>query len=240
MIFDKIDIRKALVKEQERQTSILEEVQHVLQLSSDKDKDVIRRIKKRKDSIDSLPFMPDKEDKKNIFSLNDIRSICIKYRLRFLNSSHFAAEIPYEAISKVHAFEKKYGFRIEDFKIVAPDTVFKLHDVNKDPLLLAKLGDDAYYLIHKWGDDMKWYRNILCYPFRSFFTFLPSVYILGLIIGFSMPIAWMNARAEHEIYYRIWLSVHFFIALTGFFVFLGAAFHRNFSAVNWRSHYFNG
>lgn len=240
MLFHKVNIKDQLVKEREREVSLLQEVNYLLQLSGDRDEDILRRLKNKTGPIAEVPFELEEADKKNLFSLNDISAICIKYRLRFLDSSHFSAEIPYEAVSKIKEFEKKYGHRIERFKIIAPDRVFRLTDVNKDPLLLAQLGDNSYYLLHKWGNDLSWYRAILCYPFRNIYCFLASVFCLGLIIGFSMPVGWLNTKPEFENYLRLWLSVHSFIGLTGFFIFVGGTFHHSFSAANWRSKHYNG
>jgi len=240
MLFSKINIERQMVKERDRETSLMEEVDKILQLSSDKDLDVLQRLKLRTDSLASLPFSLEEMDKKNVFSLEDIRTICVRYRLRFLDPSLFKAEIPYQAISNIQAFEKKYDHKIEKFKMIAPDNVFKLQDVNRDPLLLAELGDNTYYLVHKWGSDLSWFRNILCFPFRSIYSFLISCFCLGLAVGFSLPVSWLNVPPENEIYLRVWLSVHSFIGLTGFFIFVGAAFNKSFSGMNWKSHYYNG
>src|SRR5690606_5897121 len=41
-----------------------------------------------------------------IYNLNDIKRVCIKYRLRFLDTSYFKGEFPYEAISEIKKLEK--------------------------------------------------------------------------------------------------------------------------------------
>lgn len=45
------------------------------------------------------------------------------------------------------------------FFIVAPATSFELQDRPIDPLLFCELGDDQFYLVHKWGNDLSVWRR---------------------------------------------------------------------------------
>ena len=88
-----------------------------------------------------------------IYHVQQIKDICIDYRLRFLDSSFFKNDIPEEAISKIKNFEKNHNTTLDGFKIMAPSKLFQLKNYD-DPLLFAPIGNDYYYLIHKWGNDI--------------------------------------------------------------------------------------
>ena len=99
-----------------------------------------------------------------IFHIKDIKTLCINYRLRFLDAHFFKGDFPEEAISKIRELEKIHRSKLTGFKIVAPSKLLKLENLD-DPLLFASMGNDYFYLIHKWGNDLKWYRRLLVLPF---------------------------------------------------------------------------
>ena len=45
-------------------------------------------------------------------------------------------------------------------KMMAPSKLFELENYD-DPLMFVNLGNNYYYLIHKWGNDMSFFRKIL-------------------------------------------------------------------------------
>ena len=61
-----------------------------------------------------------------IYHVQQIKDICIDYRLRFLDSSFFKNDIPEEAISKIKYLEKNHNISLEGFKIMAPSKLFQL------------------------------------------------------------------------------------------------------------------
>ncbi|MAP54689.1 MAG: hypothetical protein CL605_07295, partial [Altibacter sp.] len=88
-----------------------------------------------------------------IYELQDIKKICVDYRLRFLDAYYFKGPFPSEAISAIREFEKIHNTRLEHFKIMAPSKLLKLENAD-DPLLFIPLGNDYFYLIHTWGNDL--------------------------------------------------------------------------------------
>ena len=79
-----------------------------------------------------------------IYHIDQIKQICIDYRLRFLDSKYFKGEIPAAGISKIKALEKSHKIDIEGFKIIAPSKLFRLEDKD-DPLLFAPIGNNYFY-----------------------------------------------------------------------------------------------
>jgi hypothetical protein len=237
-MFHHINLQRELENERSKYGDIMDEVADLLKKSAEQDEEILQRLKKPKGELLDLDML-DESDKDKVFSLYQIKRICVKYRLRFLDSTYFKSEFPYEAIQKIKQFENKYQVKVEKFKIVAPDDVFDLEDVNKDPLLFAQLSDGKYYLIHKWGQDLAWYRSILYYPIRSIYTYFNSIWVLAALFSFAIPFSWLQVEKSNEITMRLWLTIHCFIAFFFFILFLASTTNKNFSENNWKSKYFN-
>jgi hypothetical protein len=238
MLLEKINIEKELLKEKDRSDSLLNEVNGILDTAEKKEQEILSRLEGNTLNLQEIEL--DQVDSTKVFSTRDIKSICIRYRLRFLDTRYYKAEFPYEAIQKINAFEKKYRVRVEGFKIVAPDSVFELEDVNKDPLLFAQVSANRYFLLHKWGNDLAWYRSIMSFPLRNIYSYFLSVIFLAAFVAFSIPGSWMHMEDPDAVLrLKLWLTVHCFIALFFFIIFLGSLTATNFSEVSWRSKYFN-
>ncbi|MFM7217755.1 MAG: hypothetical protein ACKO7B_16245 [Flavobacteriales bacterium] len=236
MLFNKINLQTELIRERKRQTTVLDDVHALLEASANRDKDVLSRLGGNDGNV--LELQP--EDQERIFALSQIRSICVKYRLRFLDSKYFKSEYPYEAVTKINAFEKKYGVRTERFKIIAPDHLFDLQNINKDPLLFAELADGRFYLIHKWGNDLSWHRKILGWPLQSFRNYFIVLMTACFLCSFLLPTSILNVfNAQSEFYLRVWLSLHLFIGLMGMTLWFGLTYDKTFSNLNWDSKYYN-
>jgi hypothetical protein len=238
MIFSPINLRHELEKEKVRQLQLLKEAKNLLAESVEKDKEIMLRLKDSSGSSTSLHLID--SEKENIFSLGEIRSVCIRYRLRFLDTALFRSSYPYEAITAIKAFEKKYNTTVESFRIVAPGGAFKLENINKDPLLFVPLSENSFYLIHQWGNNLTWYRRILTWPFQNLKTLLISLLLCSFLFSFSLPAAIMNIiNVQSEIFLRLWLTIHTFIGLFGIILWLGISYEKTFSSLNWNSKFYN-
>ncbi|MFZ7116431.1 MAG: hypothetical protein ACO1G9_13705 [Bacteroidota bacterium] len=237
MIFNRLNIKSELVKERSRQQRLMNDVTGILNESLERDKDVLNRLK---NSGSSSSILVNEEDENRIYTLDQIRKICIRYRLRFLSTSLFKATFPYEAISRINELEKKLNRKIDDFRIIAPSKAFDLENINQDPLLFAQLADGRYYLIHHWGKDLKWYRRILTWPLQNFTTYFISLWILAAILSFGIPGSVMHLLSrDSELFLRLWLTVHSFIAFMGITFWLAMSYEKTFSSLNWESKYYN-
>jgi len=122
-----------------------------------------------------------------MFTSTVVQSIATKYRLRFLNTKLYVGKIPHEAKLKIKKIEQDLNIKFEKFKILAPASRFKLADSTEDPILFAEMGNGSYYMIHKWGDDMNWYRSAVSFPFRNIVTLGLSCVTLSLLINLFLP-----------------------------------------------------
>lgn len=241
-MFSSIDIQKELIKTREKHEKVFQrlsgEVQAALNRGKRADEYIMSRLRSAPKPGKS-DINPNLLDKSRVFSIDDIKTICIHYRLRFLDSKYFKTEeLPYDAVIAIKKLEKHLGNEVKHLKIAGPANFFKLEDSNKDPLLFARIDESNYYLIHKWGKDLKWYNKILAYPLRSILSLLLSMVLTGLPLVFFVPHIFFRTHAQVEYYQMLYFSA--FIIYTFFvMVFVGFTFYKKFSMVCWNSPYFN-
>lgn len=236
MLFDKVNIKEELIKE--RSICLKEEAKKLLDASVKADKDILQRLKDSDEHIDSSTLhVTDRPDQ--VYSFSEIERICIRYRLRFLDTKYFKHEFPYDALMQIKEFEKHYNTKIKRFKIIAPDKAFDLQDCNQDPLLFAQLADGRFYLLHQWGNDLSWYRKFLYFPLRSIYTYFYFMLAVATIFAFTVPFEWFQVKADNIMYMRTWFTVHCFIGLFFMGIFLGTIGQKSFSTMNWKSKYMN-
>lgn len=233
-----VNIENELQKQKNRKDDFINQVYSIFKSEEEKEEEIKSRLFKSTNK-NFINIEIDKNDDRNVFTLNDIKEVSIKYRLRFLDSTHFKSEIPYPAISKIKEFEKKYEFKIQEFKILAPFGVFDLQDINQDPLLFAKLDENRFFLLHKWGNDLNVTRKFLNFPFRSIYHFFVSNLILAFVFSMSFPLSVLNVTPEQEPMMRLWFCTHCLIAFFSFSLFLGSLSFKGFSSNTWNSSYFN-
>lgn len=224
-----------LNKDDEVSNAILEEVQEILKADSVSRERIASNINGAKNTIVN-DFEFDLLDTGNIYHIDQIKKICIDYRLRFLNSKYFKGEIPAEAISKIKQLEKEHNIEVQGFKIIAPSKLFKLEDKD-DPLLFAPIGNDYFYLVHKWGNDLHPLRKWLMWSFKSVINLTVLTLIVSYLVTMLIPeglFSKSNSSAE------FWIIFFFmFKGIASVVIFYGFALGKNFNPAIWNSKYFN-
>jgi hypothetical protein len=170
-----------------------------------------------------------------IFHINHIRKVCIDYRLRFLDSNMFKHEFPEEAVTQIRALEKRHQTQLGGFRLIAPTKAFHLQNYN-DPLLFIPIGNDYYYLVHQWGNDLKASRKWIVWPFRNVGTFTLLCLAVSIFVTLLFP---LNKLGEHI---RMATIIVFLFAFKSVFAVLMYGFFmggRKFNAQMWNSKYYN-
>lgn len=239
MLFGNTNIELALKKSRSKNAgaeAVLRESYKILKDVSANRTRIAQNISGKQKHFIEVNFDFDLLDMDKIFHLEQIREICIDYRLRFLDSKYFKGDIPPEAISKINRLEKDHSIEIKNFKIIAPSKLFKLNDKD-DPLLFAPMGNDYFYLIHKWGNDLHPFRRLLMWPFKSIVNLTLLVFLISYLMTSLVPeglFSKTNTNAE------FWIIYFFmFKSIASMVIFYGFALGKNFNPAIWNSKYFN-
>lgn len=234
------ELRRESLRHRKHQEDLVNDIHTILDTDVKAEAEIMEALKREDCNISNIDL--DKLDPDQVYNQNQIRKICVRYRLRFLDSQYFKGDIPYEAILKIKVLQKRYDIKANSFKIIAPSELFKLGDVNdKDPLLFLNLGNGHYYFIHKWGSDLAWYRRIWAWPAKNHVnTALSIAATIGLLV-YLMPESWFlnPAGIEDTSSFRIFLFFYLFIASCGLTLLFALTFHKNFNENEWNSQYFN-
>ena len=217
------------------EADIIESVYELLKKDTEKEDRIEKKLSGNSKRIQNN-FVFDLLETDKIYHLNQIKQICIEYRLRFLDSKYFKGEIPAPGISKIKALEKSHKIDIEGFKIIAPSKLFRLEDKD-DPLLFAPIGNNYFYLIHRWGNDLHPLRKAFAWPFKNIVNLTAIVLIIAYLFTLMVPeglFSKNNSSAE------FWIIFFFmFKSLASIVIFYGFALGKNFNPAIWNSKYFN-
>ena len=178
----------------------------------------------------------DQLETSRIYHLDQIRDICIDYRLRFLDLSYFKPELPEAAKDAIADLENKHGTRVDSMKIMAPSRLFKLEDKD-DPLLFVPMGNNYFYLIHKWGNDLHPLRRILVWPFKNIVNLTLCVLLFSYLLTLLVPNGLFTKSSGAA---EFWIIFFFmFKSVAAIVIYYGFAMGKNFNPAIWNSKYFN-
>lgn len=237
-MFSRTNIEKQLLKYRSKRIDgqlIMEEVQRIFSENENQREEIISTLTEESGEIENN-FNFDLLKTEHIFHIEDIKKLCITYRLRFLDSRYFKGDFPEEAISEIRNLEKNHDITLKNFKIVAPAKLMKLENAD-DPLLFAPMGNDYYYLIHKWGNDLHPFRRLLMWPYKNFENLVFTVAVLSFLITALMPIQWFTPSANFQEYLFLFLII--FKGVGGMVIFYGFSKGKNFNGAIWNSKYYN-
>ncbi len=232
-----VDLYEQLKRQRKRREleseGFLDKVKFMLFEEVTKDLDTRERIKENQ----AVLRYPSKEglDEKRIFTQKDVRSVCIAYHLRFLHSTFFKNDFPPSVLRKIRQFEKIARTPV-NYYIMAPAKAFTLKNKDSDPVLFAKVGDDDFYFIDKWGKELHVVRKIVMYPIRSIAHLLLTILGASAVFSAIIPDHTLVLAGQTESYpYRFILFVTLFFCLCAILSFGLLTFHKNFSNSLWNS-----
>ena len=226
--------------EQLRNKRISEEaiLDEVAQIFSENDirRKTIKETLKKESSTKHNTFNFNKLESNRIYHISDIQKLCVDYRLRFLDSRFFKGTIPEEAVSKIRQLENEHDTSLKNFKIIAPAKLLKLENAD-DPLLFAPMGNDYFYLIHKWGNDLHPLRKVLMWPYKTLENLVVTVFFVSLLITAITPIHLFSTEVTTQEYVLLFLFMFKWVG--GMVLFYGFAKGKNFNTAIWNSKYYN-
>ena len=234
-MFD-LNLQNTLRKDRDKHISS-EDLKDMIQAIFEQKEAIKSRVKStletpNKSYVNTLTF--DALDFDKIFHIDSIKKLCINYRLRFLDTHLFKGEYPKELYSIIPNLENDHKIQLKDFKIMAPSKLFRL-ETKEDPLLFVPIGNGYYYLVHKWGDDLKSYRKILVWPFKNINTLIFTSIILSLL-STAIGSAFFNDFSDTQLLVIFIFNIKTFVFVTFYLLFM---MRKNFNESIWNSKYKN-
>ena len=226
----KVNLFEELINERSKQITS-EELRTAIKSIWSKDDQIKKSLNKKNDNKhNDLKF--DKMKTRNIFHKDTIKKICVRYRLRFLDSNLFKGEYPKNITKIIGKIERNHNTTLSNFMIMAPSKLFKIKSPDA-PILFVPIGNDYYYLIHKWGEEFNYLRKLMVLPFKNIdnltiFSVLVSVFF-ALLSKLFMPNLTLS-----EVFILFLFLVKGFIFIFFYMFFLT---RRNFSESIWNSKY---
>lgn len=237
-MFSRTNIENQLLKFRSKRIAaqeIMQEVERIFAENKEKRSKIVVQLSEKNPELENH-FRFDLLESEHIYHIEDIKKLCITYRLRFLDSHYFKGEFPAEAISAIRKLENDHQIVLGNFKIVAPAKLLKLENAD-DPLLFAPMGNDYFYLIHKWGNDLHSLRRLQMWPYKSFDNLVFTVFVLSVLVTALAPMHWFSKNPGIAEY--IFLGIFIFKAVAGLVLFYGFAKGKNFNGAIWDSKYYN-
>ncbi|WP_109298712.1 hypothetical protein [Aquimarina sp. AU474] len=238
MLFPRTNIEQKLNKLKDKEfdaNTWRDQLEQIFKKDMDHEERILQNLgTKSKEVINNFNF--DILESQHIYHLDQIKKTCIDYRLRFLDSKYFKGKLPVSAVSAIKELEKIHQTEINGFKIIAPSKLFKLENAD-DPLLFAPLGNDYFYLIHKWGNDLHPLRKRVMWFFKSFENLLVLTFLVSLLLTFMVPNGLFSKTNDTTTFIMIFLFM--FKSVAAVVLFYGFALGKNFNTAIWNSKYFN-
>jgi hypothetical protein len=237
MIFKPTYIQHELEKERKKTRSstdaLLLEAEKLLLEERFNEKNILSNLQSYNQSFGLLD-----EDGINtalIFTHNEIKSSCIKYRLRFLDTQTYTGEFPYEAILKIKDLNALQGKKLQEFKLLSTKQKFSNLSNEEEALLFCKTVYGNYYLIHRWGKPLASNHGVKSFPMRNFECLLVCLLVLTAVISLLIPNKYLttDVHADYFSMYRTACFFHVLIIVVGFTVFYLFGRNKSFSVSNW-------
>ena len=217
------------------EVAILREVEKILKDHQDARENVLKRLKEEPPVTDN-PFNIDKLESARIFHITHIQKLCYTYRLRFLSTKYYRQELPVEALGELREIEREHGIELQGFKIIAPASHFRLENAD-DPILFAPIGNNYFYLIHKWGKDLHPLRKLTMWPLKNLENFLVFSFITSFFLTFVIREMFFWRYQETSQFIMLYMFT--FKSVAGLIIFYGIAMGKNFSEAIWDSKFYN-
>ena len=240
MLLERINLQEKLERLREKEMgeqALLEEVRSILTNVQDQKAEILERIYERdSEENNGNNFDFDLLETEKIFHLSQIRKICIDYRLRFLSTSFYKGNLPVEAVLTIRQLENAHNTSLKGFKIIAPAEFFRLENAD-DPMLFAPIGNDYFYLIHKWGTDMHPLRKMTVWPLKNLENLIIFSFLSSFFLAFGVREVFFSRFQETSEFLVIFMYT--FKSVIGLTFFYGIAQGKNFSSGNWNSKFYN-
>tara|TARA_R110002020_G_scaffold327612_2_gene543545 strand:+ start:485 stop:1207 length:723 start_codon:yes stop_codon:yes gene_type:complete len=234
MLLKRTNIHAKLLRERQRrlgEVEILKQVAQILQNDTNHEERILETLNLPNNG-NTNNFDVDLLESERIFHKDEIKKICINYRLRFLDTKYFKGPFPQETINKIKQVERQHEISLKGFKIIAPSKMFVLRKAD-DPLLFAPISNDYYYLVDKWGKDLHPLRKWMMWPFKSFENLVFTVLLSSIVATMLVPDGLFTKK--QTLSQDIMVFFFIFKSIAAIVIFYGFALGKNFNTAIWQS-----
>jgi hypothetical protein len=236
-MFSPVDFRQELgrlrEKERRQEDLVLQEANRILQTDLFHENKILNYLNDYGRTFEHL----DEEDviAENIFTEEEVKKLAVRHRLKFLSSSLYRSEIPYQAVLKIKDLNQKHRKDLKHFFVLAQPSAFFQSGQIPQSALFVSTNNGNYFMLHRWGGDLSWSRKFKFWPMRSFENLFATVLVIALLVTLVLPTALitLDSKAEYWSGYRAAAFFHLLIFFGGFTTYLTFAFAGNFSNVVW-------
>lgn len=236
-MFGELDLKYELSllsrKIRKNEDTLVSEAKRILKQDLFAEKKILQHLKQYHMSFQ----VPDEEDldPSNVFSIAEIKQLCVLYRLKFLEGNYYKPEVPEQAKGKIEDLNIEFRKEIKDYKILSSYGSFENNKARDQSLLFLKTNYDNYYLVHSWGKKLKKSRKFKFLPLRSFENLVITLALITLVIDLSLPtrLITLDHKATYWSGYRAAAFFHLLIFNSGVTVYFTFAFAKNFSNTVW-------
>ncbi len=215
------------------QSHLLREAYSILQGSNAKEDDYYP-IYLNNHNISTASTLSKTLDLNRIFSIEDIRFVCIKYNLRFLESKFHKAELPYDVKIKCSAFEIETNKPIV-FKIVSDASSFKTKFPKMQHALFADIGDGEYYFINQWGNEYSNYKKWFALPYRNVEILFGVILVISAILTIITPTNFITTKPNIDYFSMIRMAYFFWciVFLSAIFTYYIVSLRKGLNDTKW-------
>jgi hypothetical protein len=232
-----IQIIRALEKERSRllrvDGKIIEQARNVIKDNLFTEKNVLVNLQLYNQRFEFLA--EENLEREKIFGLEEIKTICIHYNLRFLDVIKFKGKIPSEASEQLQFLSVKRKKPIEKLKVLGPDELFRNSHYHSDPIIFAETDKGNFYLIHQWGNKVAWHVPFTTFPFRNIENLAATLAGFCVLLTIITPQGWImdTTKIPYWGMHRFALFFHLFILFGAMTLFIMLSFRFGFTSSKW-------
>jgi hypothetical protein len=154
-----------------------EDLNILRKLSRNSEVNVLERNQGTRMQLETL----DKTWNGNVYSTEEIKILCVHYKLRFLPSNYYKGKFDVETVQALKRFSSENNVTLTDyflqtkFHIMAPAEMFSLSEAKYitkkqlDPVLFYEIQAGHFKKIHAWGTDFTILRRIIGWKWENAF-----------------------------------------------------------------------
>lgn len=127
----------------------------------------------------------------------NIRDLCVKYRLRFLDAGHYKGSLPARTISALRRSEVRFSSPIKGFKIMAPVRCFRTSsDSCLEPYLFIPLHSGLLYVVDQRMPEPPIWRAWAVWPLRGRVELAMIMMAVAILIAAVLPSSLIGPVAD--------------------------------------------